>query len=343
MEVFQSKGTSPALTRQSKVNTYNFPYTCNPAIGCLFNCRYCYLRSFPFNQSSTLGETMGYKAKIAKKLARQLAKLRTLPLHLRRVQIGVASEVYHPRMIKAIKTDEQYPKKGHGLDMEDVGLMHNVLRAFLEEQEDHGTLWAISIVTKSPLILEDLELLKELKCLQAEITITTLDEELKKVWEDRTPSVKRRLKLIEELSEAGIWTRAMAMPMFLKPEEEAGCETIEELEEKRWSVAEAIWAAARERGAKGIKSKPLHYFDTEQLLEGPAKKVKGKFSDPDKEFLVKSGEHVRNEEGNVIKKIVDTFTKQGKKKITARKSLPIKDYGYTEMPGLADLDWGDTA
>jgi len=331
MEVFRSEGKAPALTIQKKVDTYNFPFTCNPMIGCLFNCRYCYLRSFPFNQSATLGETMAYKAHFTKKLKAQLRKFRTLPLHLRRVQVGVASEVYHPRALKALKEDTS-------LDMSDVGLMSNVLKAFLAEQEA-GYLWAISIVTKSPLIVQDIDLLKQFQCLQAEITITTLDEDLKKVWEDRTPSVKRRLELIEELSNASIFTRVMAMPMFVRPEEEAGCETIEELEAKRWSIAEAIWKACEARGAKGIKSKPLHYFDTRQLLEGPATRVKGKFSDPDKEFLIRSGEFVHDADGALVMVEMDSFYD----KKTVKKHLPIKDYGYKTMPGLTDLDWGDVA
>ena len=58
----------------------------------------------------------------------------------------------------------------------------------------------INIITKSPLILRDIALLKELKSVVISISLTTLDEPLTKKLEPGAPSSKERLKTIKELS-----------------------------------------------------------------------------------------------------------------------------------------------
>jgi hypothetical protein len=127
-----SKG--PALARQKKINTYNFPFTLNTATGCMFSCRYCYLQAGFFAKHAKFGEEMILKENFLPKLTRELHKYRSLAQHLRRVQIGPATEVYHPYVIQASKDDPN------------SGLMSNVLRAFLAEQ-DSGYPWAVHLVT----------------------------------------------------------------------------------------------------------------------------------------------------------------------------------------------------
>ena len=58
----------------------------------------------------------------------------------------------------------------------------------------------INIVTKSSLVLKDIDILKDLKKVLVSISITTLDKKLSSKLEPYAPSPKERLKAIEELS-----------------------------------------------------------------------------------------------------------------------------------------------
>ena len=71
----------------------------------------------------------------------------------------------------------------------------------------------LHMVTKCPEILKYKSLLAEMKeRVQVEVSFVTFDEEASRIFETGTPSVAQRLKIVEELSEAGIFVRMMMMP-----------------------------------------------------------------------------------------------------------------------------------
>ena len=347
------------LSKQKRINTFNFPFTMNPTTGCLFGCRYCYLQTFPFNNHTVFGEEMIYRTGYITKLKRDLAENRDLPQHLKRVQIGPACEIYHPAVMKYIHVNES--------DTSDISLMSNILSAFIEEQNTHNSIWAIHIVTKSNLILNDIDLLKELDCAQAEITLTTLDEKAKIIWEGSSPSVKVRLNIIEKLSSEGIFTRVMAMPLFVKPDQVEYLQTLykgkydelaDALERERWKSADEIWFEAQKRGAKAFKAKGMNYFAPELLLQGEIRRIKGRKEDPNKEKLINSGEIVTDNKGKRKTNKVGTWafgrvvlsdgsfekTKSGNLRHAYRdytEDRPIMNYGYRLMPKVKRLAWGD--
>ena len=82
----------------------------------------------------------------------------------------------------------------------------------------------VHIITKSDLVLRDLEILKRIRRVYTavSITITTTDEELARILEPGAPAVSRRLKAIRVLSENGILTGVTMMPIlpFLEDNEE---------------------------------------------------------------------------------------------------------------------------
>ena len=356
----QPKPLSGAVLRkQGRINTYNFPFTMNPTTGCLFGCRYCYLKIPPFSNYTEFGKEMIYRTDYITKLKRELTKYRDLPQHLKRVQIGAACEVYHPVVLKHIQKNET--------DFSDISIMSNILSVFIEEQNTHNSIWAIHIVTKSNLILDDIDLLKDLNCVQAEITLTTLDEAAKTVWEGSSPSVKVRLNTIEKLSSEGIFTRVMAMPLFVNPERAkelehkyAGKEEeyADALERERWKSAGEIWSEAEKLGARAFKGKGLNYFTPELLLKGEMRRIKGRDEDPNKEKLVNSGENVLNKNGTPKTRTVSTWesrwvlNKDGTPQRTAKGDIKKKivdfkakrkvmNFGYRLIPKVKRLAWGD--
>ena len=75
----------------------------------------------------------------------------------------------------------------------------------------------ISIITKNALVLRDLDILKKLASQQlvhVAISITSLDDEVRKNLEPRTASVAKRLRTVRELSKAGVPVNVMLAPMI---------------------------------------------------------------------------------------------------------------------------------
>lgn len=342
------------LSRQTEIDTYNFPFTLNPTIGCLYGCSYCYLQKPFFSRHAKFGREMIVKEGLIPVLRKNLESYRRLPQHLRRVQIGPACEVYYPRVNKSYADDKK------------AGTMSNILHAFIEEQEA-GYPWGIHVVTKSLEIEKDIPLLKELVCLQAEITITTLSEEEKRNCEGHAPSVARRFETIKRLSDAGLFVRVMVMPLFLKPgclerihKELAGAspEEIKKAEKQaEWEEANAIWLKAQECGALSVKTKGLNYFDRDDVGKNGStpKSVNGRDENPEGELLIHGGEIVRNEDGTAQTRKVHTWWyEEGERKLrdgSAKKvknqrkegerERPVLDFGYQLMDTAKDLDWGD--
>ena len=74
----------------------------------------------------------------------------------------------------------------------------------------------VHIITKSDLVLKDLETLKEINAVKARVsfTLTTVDDDLAAVLEPGAPSPSRRLAAMAKLAEAGIETGAVMMPVL---------------------------------------------------------------------------------------------------------------------------------
>jgi DNA repair photolyase len=119
-----------------------------------------------------------------------LRKNARLPQYMKRVQWGVATEMWHPRTV-------------------DLAKPYDGLRAF----QKHGGDWMLHIVTKSPKILDWAGLLAEMKHqVQVEVSFVTLNEEASRTFETGTPSVRQRLRIVEELAARGVFVRVMMMP-----------------------------------------------------------------------------------------------------------------------------------
>jgi DNA repair photolyase len=75
----------------------------------------------------------------------------------------------------------------------------------------------VGIITKNSLILRDLDILKKLSennLVHVSISLTTLDENLRRLLEPRTASVQSRLFTIEKLSSQGIPVNVMFAPVI---------------------------------------------------------------------------------------------------------------------------------
>lgn len=92
-------------------------------------------------------------------------------------------------------------------------LTRKCLEALLQYQ------FPVDILTKSPLVLRDLDLIKEFKDVEVGVTITTNDENIRKIFEPKAPSIAARINTLEKLHNNGINTYAFIGPVLpMNPE-----------------------------------------------------------------------------------------------------------------------------
>ena len=72
----------------------------------------------------------------------------------------------------------------------------------------------LSILTKSNLITRDIDLFKRFKNIKLGLTITTLDENIKKLFEPFSPSSHARLEALKKLKQEGFYTYVFVGPIL---------------------------------------------------------------------------------------------------------------------------------
>ena len=160
-----------------------FAYSINPYQGCEHGCTYCYAR----NTHTYWGYSAGVDFErmiMVKKDAAQLLDKR------------LSSRNWDPQIISLSGNTDCYQPADRRF-----GITRQLLEVFLKHKHPVG------IITKNSLILRDLDLLKALHrqhLLRVTLSITTLNEDVRRVMEPRTASVHQRLKTLEVLTRAGI-------------------------------------------------------------------------------------------------------------------------------------------
>lgn len=306
-----------ALTRQNKIDQSNFPFTLNTSIGCFFGCQYCYTQGFPFCCHTNFGKEVKIKTWMPEVLDKELEKYRNIPQHLKRVQINSSTEGYLP--LGMIKTKKDLNRD---LIMETLQVFRNHWQA--------NNRWMLHLVTKSHWILYHRDFLAGMRDqVQVEITLTTLDENRKKILEGKAPTVKKRLEVIDKLADSGIFVRVMCMP-FIGTFHEAA------------ALRDVVFGY----GAQAFKHKGMNYFDENELLKGNTVRVSGRKDIIFKNLLVLSGEPPFAD-GMLPTKVVKMpkIVKPGKTKRWSGTSvddfedrtMAVENFGYS---AINDVNWG---
>lgn len=74
--------------------------------------------------------------------------------------------------------------------------------------------WPVTVQTKSPLVLRDIELLRNLDKIEVILSITTADDSIRQIFEPKASPVVERVTTLEKLHSAGIRTKVMIAPML---------------------------------------------------------------------------------------------------------------------------------
>jgi len=176
-----------SILSKSKV----FEYVINPYVGCQHGCTYCYARFMKrfTGHKEPWGEFVDVKINAPDLLQREIEKMPP-----GRVWVSGVCDPYQP-----------------------LEKTYELTRKCLEILLRHGL--PITVQTKSSLVLRDVNLLKGTDKTDVGLSVTTGDEGVRQLFEPSAPSIKERIKALEELHIAGIRTFAMIAPMLPKAEE----------------------------------------------------------------------------------------------------------------------------
>ena len=174
-------------------NWFGVHYNMNIYRGCQHDCIYCDSRSDCY-------QIENFNDLTVKMNAAQLLE-ETLSKRKKKVTIGTGS-----------MSDPYIPAEKH------IKLTEKILKIILKYK------YPFHIITKSDLILRDIELLKEIQktFLSVCFTITTCNDELAQKIEPKAPLPSKRLKALQLLSEEGIYSGILFQPVlpFLLDNEE---------------------------------------------------------------------------------------------------------------------------
>lgn len=168
-------------------------YSVNPYQGCEHGCSYCYARN--------VHTYWGYSAGLD--FERRIIIKRNAPALLEKHFMKAS---WQPAAISLSGNTDCY---------QPVERKMKLTRKLLEVCQRFGN--PVGLITKNSLILRDLDILKALaqeRLVHVYISLTTLNEELRRKMEPRTATAQQRLHTLEKLSEAGIPCGVMTAPII---------------------------------------------------------------------------------------------------------------------------------
>lgn len=161
-------------------------YALNPYTGCQHDCVYCYATfmkkytGHPEPWSQFVDVKLNAPIVLAKELLRKKPGL---------VMLSSVTDAYQP-------LEKKYEITKQCLEL-------------LAESD-----FPVSILTKSSLVIRDLDLIKNQKNWDVGFTITTPDDNIRRAFEPHSSSVEARLETLRELTEAGVDTWVFFGPVL---------------------------------------------------------------------------------------------------------------------------------
>lgn len=163
-----------------------FDWTCNPYLGCSFGCIYCYAMFLPQNRRPKEEWGRWFQAKInAVEVARkQAAKVAGQAVYLSSV------------------TDPYLPAE------RSLELTRGILQALLPHQP------RLLVQTRGPLVVRDLDVLRQFCAVRVNMSIPTDSEAVRQVFEPKAPPLEKRWEALAAARAAGVPVGICVTPML---------------------------------------------------------------------------------------------------------------------------------
>lgn len=165
----------------NKCSLENHDYQVDPYIGCAHLCHYCY--ALNTSETEWSEEILVYED-IVKQLEGELETLSPQTIYM-----GWKTDPYQP-----CEADVQQTRK------------------VLELLRDKG--FSASILTKSDLIVRDLDILRSMDCASVSFSIAFADDGTRSAFEANTMTTKARIEALRQCHKAGLRTSAMICPVI---------------------------------------------------------------------------------------------------------------------------------
>jgi DNA repair photolyase len=199
-----------------------FDWSLNPYTGCAHACTYCFSRAYHARyRDRDVGAAFDKNVEVKKNLVEELRKqLRRRPQGS--LAIGTATDPYQP-----------------------IEGKYRLTRRCLEALVDYPM--PTSIVTKGPLVVRDIDVLKQLDektDLTVYFSVPCVDDEIVRKTDPGTAPPRQRLRALRMIREAGLDAAVLCMPVL------PGISDSEE-------SLDAAACAASEAGATAFRHRPL--------------------------------------------------------------------------------------
>lgn len=161
-------------------------YAINPYIGCTHSCVYCYARFMTrwYHKGEKWGTFVDVKKNAVECLQKEVKNKR-----LGTILLSSVTDAYQP-----------------------VEKKYMVTRNLLKTLEDHS--FPVQILTKSSLVLRDMDVLSNINQSEVGFTITFADDKYRKIFEPGASPIPDRLDALKQFSDIGIGTMAFLGPML---------------------------------------------------------------------------------------------------------------------------------
>ncbi len=193
LETVYLKDASRSILVRNDSPDVGFDASINPYRGCEHGCSYCYAR--PTHEYLGLSAGLDFESKIlVKEDAPELLRAR------------LSSPRWKPQVLSLSGVTDPY---------QPVEKKLGITRCCLEVLAEYRN--PVVVVTKNHLVTRDVDLLSELARYDAAavaVSLTTLDDGLRRPMEPRTSRPVRRLGAIETLSRAGVPVGVMTAPVI---------------------------------------------------------------------------------------------------------------------------------
>jgi len=169
----------------------DFTHTLQPYAGCQFRCSYCYVREMSVQRANPY--RLPWSEWIAPKTnapARLLRDAQRGGLAGARIFCSSATDPYTP-----------------------IERKWRLTRGCLEVLVQHPPAF-LTVQTRSPLVLRDLDLLARIPTALVSVTITTDDERVRRLLEPNAPSIALRVAALAKLRAAGVVTQVAVSPLL---------------------------------------------------------------------------------------------------------------------------------
>jgi DNA repair photolyase len=194
LELFSKITAITARTALVRSKIPGVAYVINPYLGCGHGCRYCYavfMRKYSRNHArSPWGEFVEVKVNIPEVLRVELSRKKRRG----RALLSSVCDPYQPAELK-----------------------YRLTRSCLEILGEYG--WGVDILTRSPLVCRDLDLLTGLPDVSVGLSIPTDDDRVRQVLEPQAPPIGARVAALRRLRQAGLKPWVFIAPMLpMNPE-----------------------------------------------------------------------------------------------------------------------------